>query len=66
MIRTAAPENATRADGFEAMEAAAKRMKEAAAIEAGGVVEIDGEYRARVQFADSAGRSREIKRPPPP
>jgi hypothetical protein len=43
VIRTAAPENATRADGFEAMDAAAKRLKDASAAEAGGVVEIDGD-----------------------
>ena len=57
------------------MQAAAKRLKEAAAAEAGGVVkeaaaaeaggvvEIDGEHRARLQYTDCARNSCEIKGP---
>ena len=72
LIRTAAAEHTSRADGLEAMQAAAKRLKEAAAAEAGGVVkeaaaaeaggvvEIDGEHRARLQYTDCARNSCEI------
>jgi len=63
LIRTAAAEHTSRADGLEAMQAAAKRLKEAAAAEAGGVVEIDGEHRARLQYTDCARNSCEIKGP---
>ena len=42
------------------MQAAAKRLKGAAAADAGGVVEVDGEHRARVQYTDNARKSCEI------
>ena len=62
-IRDAAAEHTSRKDGFEAMEAAAKSLKEAAAADVGGVVEVDGEHRARVQYTDCA-RNSCGKRPP--
>ena len=62
-IRTAAAEHTSRANGLEAMQAAAKNLKEAAATEAGGVVEVDGEHRARVQYTDNTRISCEIKGP---
>ena len=55
LIRAAAADNASRADGLEAMEAAAKRLKADAAADAGGVEEVGNEYRARVQYATVAG-----------
>ena len=63
MIRDAAPEGASRSDGFEAMEAAAKRLKTDAAAEAGGVEKVGDEHRARVQYATTSGELRQIKGP---
>ena len=40
VIRTAAAEHATRADGLDAMRTSAKRLKETAAAEAGGIEEV--------------------------
>jgi hypothetical protein len=62
-IRTAAAAHSSRADGLQAMLLAAERLKEAAATDAGGVDEVDGEHRARVRYADSAGNQRQIKGP---
>ena len=63
VIRAAAAEHTSRADGLEAMQAAAERMKEAAATEAGGIEEVEGEHRARVRCADTSGEPRQIKGP---
>ena len=75
-IRAAVPADASREDGFEAMEAAAKRLKadaaaEAAAkrlkadaaAEAGGVEKVGHEYRARVRYVTSSGGRHNIYGP---
>ena len=63
VIRAAAAESESRADGFEAMEAAAKRLKADTAAEAGGVEKVGDEYRARVQCATSPGEPLQIRGP---
>ena len=65
IIRAAAPENANRAAGFEAMEAAAKRLKADTAAEVGGVETVGDEYRARVrvQYATASGEPCQIQGP---
>jgi len=63
VIRAAAAESESRADGFEAMEAAAKRLKADAAAEAGGVEKVGGEYRARVRYATASGEPRLLQGP---
>ena len=63
IIRAAAPEGASRADGFQAMEAAAKRLKDVAAAEAGGLEKVGDEHRARVQYLTTSGERRVIQGP---
>ena len=63
VIRAAAAESESRADGFEAMEAAAKRLKADTAAEAGGVEKVGDEYRARVRCATASGEFRKIQGP---
>jgi hypothetical protein len=60
-IRTAAAEHTSRVEGLQAMLLAAGRLKAAATPEVGGVDEVDGEHRARVQYADPDGNTRQIK-----
>ena len=61
IIRAAAPEGASRADGFQAMEAAAKRLKDVAAAEAGGLEKVGDEHRARVQYLTTSGLTGTIR-----
>ena len=62
-IRTAAAEHTTRTDGLEAMQAAAERLKGAAATETGGIEVVGDEHRARVRHADSSGETHQIQGP---
>ena len=63
IIHAAAAEHTTRMGALQAMQQAAARLKVSAVAEAGGVVAVDGEYRARIQYADNAGLPKEIKAP---
>ena len=63
VIRAAVAESESRADGFEAMEAAAKRLKADTAAEVGGVEKVRDEYRARVQYATASGEPHQIRGP---
>ena len=47
----------------QAMQHAAARLKESATAEAGGIVAIDGEYRARIQYTGNAGSPKKIYGP---
>jgi hypothetical protein len=53
-MRAAAANKPARAAQFEAMADEARRLQDKG--EEGGVVEVDGEHRARVQYADAAGK----------
>ena len=63
IIRAAAAEHTTRMGALQAMQLAAARLKESAVAEAGGIVAIDGEYRARIKYTDNGGLPKEIKTP---